>query len=37
MLCHYFVTFIPDVCRHVTDDRKRGAADKVSGMLKGAL
>ena len=33
----YFVMFALDVYGHVTDDMKRDAADKVSGVLKGAV
>ena len=33
----YSVVFAPDVYGHVTDDRKRDAADKVSEVLKGAV
>ena len=34
---HYSVAFTLDVYGHVTDDMKRDAADKVSGVLKGAV
>ena len=37
MLGHYSVSFTLDVYGHVTDDMKRDAADKVSGVLKGAV
>jgi hypothetical protein len=37
MLGHYSVSFTPDVYGHVTDDMKRDAADKVSGVLKGVV
>ena len=37
MLGHYSVAFTLDVYGHVTDDMKRDAADKVSGVLKGAV
>ena len=37
MLGHYSVAFTLDVYGHVTDDMKRDAADKVSGVLKSAL
>ena len=33
----YSVVFVPDVYGHVPDDRKRDAADKVSGVLKGTV
>ena len=34
---HYSVAFTLDVYGHVTNDMKRDAADKVSGVLKGAV
>ena len=34
---HYSVAFTLDVYGHVTDDMKRDAADKVSGVLMGAV
>ena len=37
MLGHFSVAFTLDVYGHVTDDMKRDAADKVSGVLKGAV
>ena len=37
MLGHYSVAFTLDVYGHVTDDMKRDAAEKVSGVLKGAV
>ena len=37
ILGHYSVAFTLDVYGHVTDDMKRDAADKVSGVLKGAV
>ena len=37
MLSHYSVSFTLDAYGHVTDDMKRDAADKVSGVLKGAV
>jgi site-specific recombinase XerD len=37
MLGHYSVAFTLDIYGHVTDDMKRDAAEKVSGVLKGAV
>ena len=37
MLGHYSVGFTLDVYGHVTDDMKRNAAEKVSGVLSGAV
>ena len=37
MLGHFSVGFTLDVYGHVTDDMKHDAADKVSGVLKGAV
>ena len=37
VVVHYSVAFTLDVYGHVTDDMKRDTADKVSGVLKGAV
>ena len=37
MLDHFSVRFTLNIYGHVTDDMKRDAADKISGVLKGAV